>query len=202
MTTTSSPLLSQTQASEVHEANRVAIAAVAFALITYISSLLILCRRRCCNSKLGCANWCGCPSRILYLRCDGRLVSRQWGRYACLLSAFAAICGACMTMVFFIHYPWTVQHQLQSSVAGCNYTVEALIQPCGMSYQVFWTSVSSYVVYLCVVVMSWDACIVLLPFAMCWTRTWTRYREDDERDLGWKACMGEYDDYEGEKGSA
>lgn len=198
MTTTNhtSPLLSQTRASEVHEANRVAVAAVVFALITYVFSLVLCCRRRCCNSKLGVAEWCGCPSRILWLRCDGRVVSRQWSRYACWLIALTALCGASMTIVFFVHYDWTAQHQLQSNVPGCNYTADAMVNPCSMSYQVFWSSLSSYIVLIGVVIISWNACVLLLPFWLCWTKAWRAYRADDDTDGGLDACLGKYDDVE------
>ena len=188
--------MSRAREAAVLEATRVAVAAVAFGLITYILSLALLCRRRCCNAWIGPARWVGASPR--WALCDGRVVSRRWGRYACVLTVLVALCGACMTVVFFAHFPWTAQHRLDPSPSGCNYTagISEFVTPCTMSHQVFWVSISSYSVFLAVVLLlAWGAQLVCAPLVCCGCRTmYSIYVADDDFDSNQDAFLGLADD--------
>lgn len=186
----SSPLLSQSQAEEVWEANRVAIAAISFALTTYVFSVMLCIRRRMCHPWLCPRRW----SRV----CDGRVLSLKWTRYACLFFVLIAFTGMLMTVVFYARFPWTQQHQTQVTVLQCNYTAgpSPWITPCTMSYQVFWTSISSYVAFGVVVVfLAWGSSITCLPLVCCGCRRiYDMNSKDDAFDSSPESFGGWNDD--------
>ncbi len=170
------PLNASDPTLPIAEANRVAVAAVAFSIAVYVFGIAILIRRRCCNSKLGCAKWFGCCPRS----CTGRVCSRKYSRWLMLLLVLpSALAGVILTSVFFGAYPWTVQYQ---RAVACD-TDSTLIGPCAMSYQVFSVSISAYVFFHVVLLCSWGSCVWMCPFATCFKSTYDAYAYDDLFDL-------------------
>lgn len=164
--------INQTQA-ELDEARSAGAAACIFAILIYVFGFVVMCRRRCCNAKLGFGK--GCCSNS----CDGRMCSRRWGRVACAVFACVVLALAVSVIVFFTKFPWTVQYQTVSNACSDAVTSTDPFEPCGLSYKVFYLTVFAYSWLGVVLLLSWGSCVWMCPLGTCFPKMYDAYVCDD-----------------------
>lgn len=161
--------------SELDEARSAGAAACILAIMVYVLGCVVVCRRRCCNAQLGFGKCC-CSSSSSW---DGRMCSRRWGRIVCALFLCIVLALAISTIVFFAKFPWTVQNQQEINACATAVTSTDPFEPCGLSYKVFYGTVSAYAWLGIVLLLSWGSCCWMGPGAACCTKTYGAYTCDD-----------------------
>lgn len=147
-----------------------AVAAVALSVAVLILGILVLFRRRCCNSRAGCCRGCG----------DGSVIRYGPWRYLCLFTTCVVAAEIITVATFFASHPWLVQYQ-----AGpvCETDTQP-VGPCRMSYQVFYLGVFSNVFILVVAVLGWGTAVWACPLSPCFQKTYGQFVQDDLIDVG------------------
>lgn len=159
--------------TELDEARSAGAAACIFAILVYVFGFVIMCRRRCCNSRLGFGKG-RCPAS-----CDGRMCSRRWGRVGCGLFLCIVLALAVSVTVFYAKFPWTVQHQLEQNACFDPITSTDPFEPCALSYKVFHVTVFAYAWLGVVLLLSWGTCFWMCLCSACFPETYEAYVCDD-----------------------